>query len=143
MYCSMNRIGTLLAGEKKMVDVKEIAAKFTTDVVASTAYGLNVNSLNNPDAEFRKYGKMVFDYSFMRGFEILAMFFLPNLVRFTGMTMFGKETTSFLRKAFWDTINQRMESGQKRNDLIDILIELKRTHGDQDVGGFSKQNSDN
>lgn len=123
-----------------MLDVKELAAKFTTDVIGSTAYGLNVNSLNNPDAEFRKYGKKMFQYDFFRGFEILAVFFMPNIVRLAGIKMFGKQSTDFLRKAFWETMLQRMESGQKRNDLIDTLIELKKTHSNQDVEGFSKRN---
>ncbi|EFN78001.1 cytochrome P450 6k1-like [Harpegnathos saltator] len=131
-----------LEGSSKMLDVKELSAKFTTDVIASTAYGLNVNSLNNPDAEFRKYGKKMFHYDFFRGLEILAVFFLPNLVRLTGVKMFGKESTDFLRKAFWETMLQRMESGEKRNDLIDILIELKKTHNNQDIGGFKFDGDD-
>jgi len=52
--------------------------------------------------------------------------------------MFNKDVTVFLRKIFWETINQRSESGIKRNDLIDILIELKKTHRDQDIEGISK-----
>lgn len=54
--------------------------------------------------------------------------------------MFGKQPTVFLRQVFWETITHRMESGIKRNDLIDILLELKKDYGDQDYNGFSKQN---
>lgn len=124
----------------KEVDIKDISAKFTTDIIGCIAYGLNVNSLNNPDAEFRKYGKMVFDLSFIRGFELLAAFFLPNIARLAHLKTFGKDTSIFLRKAFWETMTQRMASGIKRNDLIDTLIELKKTYGHQNMGGFSKLN---
>uniref|UniRef100_A0A348G633 Cytochrome P450 n=1 Tax=Odontomachus monticola TaxID=613454 RepID=A0A348G633_ODOMO len=126
----------------KMVEVKELISKFTTDVIGSTAYGLNVNSLNNPDAEFRKHGKQIFHYNLVRSFEFLAMFFLPNIVRLAGVKTFGKESSKFLRKAFWETMLQRMESGQKRNDLIDILIELKRTHSNQNIEGFKFDGDD-
>lgn len=126
-------------GKGKEIEIKELVAKFATDIIGTTAYGLNVNSLNNPDAEFRKYGRMIFSFNIFRGFEVLAMFFLPSIVRFVGLKMFGKEASTFLRKAFWNTLTQRMESGVKRNDLIDILIELKKTHKDQDIGNFSKQ----
>jgi len=125
------------------LDVKEIAAKFTTDVIGCTAYGLNVNSLNNPNAEFRKYGRMIFDYENVRGYELFAIFFLPSIARMTGIKTFGKDASNFLRRVFWETINQRMASGEKKHDLIDILIELKKNHNDQDIDGFSKQNNNN
>ncbi|KAL6437259.1 hypothetical protein ACFW04_005052 [Cataglyphis niger] len=126
----------------KEVDMKDISAKFTTDIIGCIAYGLNVNSLNNPDAEFRKYGKMVFDFSYIRGFEMLAAFFLPNIARLAHLKTFGKDTSIFLRKAFWETMTHRMESGLKRNDLIDTLIELKKTYGHQDMGGFKFNGDD-
>ncbi|KAL6424954.1 hypothetical protein ACFW04_009350 [Cataglyphis niger] len=57
---------------------------------------------------------------------------MPTLARLAGLTIFGKQTDEFLRKVFWETIVQREKSGEKRNDLIDILIELKRNHGEDD-----------
>lgn len=134
----LNQLITLLAGEEEMIEVRELTAKFTTDVIGSTAYGLDVNSFKDPNAEFRKYGKMIFQYDTIRGLEMLAIFFLPIIVRLTHIKMFGKQPTVFLRKVFWETITHRMESGIKRNDLIDILLELKKDYGDQDYNGFSK-----
>lgn len=124
------------------IEVRELTAKFTTDVIGSTAYGLDVNSFKNPDAEFRKYGKMIFHYNIIRGLEMLAFFFLPNIVRLTHRKLFGKKPTIFLRKVFWETLNYRMESGIKRNDLIDILLELKKNHVDQDFHGFKFDGDD-
>ncbi|EZA62496.1 Cytochrome P450 6k1 [Ooceraea biroi] len=131
-----------LEGKGKEIEVKDLAAKFTTDIIGCTAYGLNVNSLNNPDAEFRKYGKMIFDYDNVRGYELFAVFFLPDLARMIGIKTFGKDSSAFLRKVFWETINHRMESGEKRNDLIDILIDLKKTYGSQDIDGFKFDGDD-
>lgn len=127
---------------RKEMDVKDLTAKFATDMIGCIAYGLNVNSLNNPNAEFRKYGKMIFEYGYVRGFEMLATFFLPHIVRITGIKTFGKESSYFLRKVFWETINQRIESGMKRNDLIDILIELKKSHSHQNIEGFEFDGDD-
>lgn len=38
------------------VDIKELLARFTTDIIGSCVFGLDCNSLENPDAEFRKFG---------------------------------------------------------------------------------------
>jgi len=119
-----------LEGNGKTIEVRDLTARFTTDIIGSTAYGLDVNSFKDPDAEFRKYGRMIFQYDAIRGFEMLAIFFLPHIVRLAKIKMFGKEPTDFLRKVFWETLRQRMESGVKRNDLIDILIELKNNNNE-------------
>jgi len=124
------------------MEIKDLTAKYGTDIIGTTAYGLNVNSLNNPDDEFRKHGKKIFDFNIIRGFEMLSIFFLPNIVRMASMKFFGKEATVFLRKVLWDTITLRMESGEKRNDLIDILVEQNKTYGDQDLGGFKFDGDD-
>jgi len=120
------------------LEIKELSAKFSTDIIGSTAYGLNVNSFNNPDAEFRKYGRKIFEITIIRGFEFFAIFFVPSIIPAAGIKVFNKESTKFLRNVFSETLTQRAKSGIKRNDLIDLLIELKKTHGDQDIEGFSK-----
>jgi len=86
----------LLTGEGETIEVRELTAKFT-DVIGSTAYGLDVNSFKDPNAEFRKYGKMIFHYDIIRGLELIAIFFLPIIVRLTRIKVFGKGPTIFLR----------------------------------------------
>ncbi|KMQ87734.1 cytochrome p450 6k1 [Lasius niger] len=129
-----------LGSRGKIMEVKELSGKFSTDVIGSTAFGLSTNSFKNPDAEFCKYGKMIFGPA--RSFEILAVTFMPLLSRLAGFTLFGKQTDAFMRKVFWETIAQRIKSGERRNDLIDILIELKKNHGDKDIEGFKFNGDD-
>lgn len=131
-----------LEGKGKTVDVKDLCAKFTTDLIGTTAYGLKVNCLNNPNAEFRECGKKIFDFTMKRGFEILTMFFMPSLIKIVRPNFFGKESSDFLRKAFWETVHFRMSSGIRREDLIDLLIELKKNHENEDLGGFKFDGDD-
>ncbi|XP_033212129.1 cytochrome P450 6k1-like isoform X2 [Belonocnema kinseyi] len=127
-----------LEGVGRSLEMKEICAKFTTDLIGSTAYGLKVNSLNNPDAEFRKCGRKIFTYNIRRAVELTSIFFKPEIVKPLGFKFFEKESTEFLRNVFWNTINQRMESGIKRNDLIDLLIELKKNQeNNPEQNGFN------
>ncbi|GLV39532.1 Cytochrome P450 6a9 [Carabus blaptoides fortunei] len=39
------------------LDIKDIFARLTTDTIGSCAFGLDCNSLKDPDTEFRRYGK--------------------------------------------------------------------------------------
>lgn len=126
-----------LEGNGKDMEMKDLCANFTTDMIGTTAYGLRVNSINNPDTVFRKYGREIFTFDLSRAIEFLSIFFLPSSVPYLRCKFFGRRGTQFLRSAFWDTINHRIETKAKRNDLIDLLIELREKHKDDgDLGGF-------
>ena len=45
------------ARKGEVVEMKEISARFTTDIISLCAFGIQTNSLKNPDAIFRKNGK--------------------------------------------------------------------------------------
>lgn len=42
------------------IDIKDLVARFATDVIGSCAFGLDINSLKNPNSDFRKYGDKIF-----------------------------------------------------------------------------------
>ncbi len=48
-----------MASENKSIEIRELAARYTTDIIASVAFGLEVNTIDNPNAEFRRYGRSV------------------------------------------------------------------------------------
>ncbi|KAF3428420.1 hypothetical protein E2986_06382 [Frieseomelitta varia] len=131
-----------LGSNGKVVEVKDICANFTTDMIGNTAFGVRVNSLQEPKSAFREFGRMIFDYDFVRSLDFTIIFFFPNLVKYIKPKFFGKKPTQFLRTVFWDVINQRIESGQKRGDLIDVLIEMKEKYKDDQTMTDFKFNGD-
>ncbi|XP_071875503.1 uncharacterized protein [Bombus fervidus] len=122
-----------LEGDGKVVEFKEISANFITDMIGSIMYGLKIGALENPKAPFRKYGRKIFHSSVHRNMELLIISFLPQLVKYLKPMLFGKEATNFFRPLFWNVIEQRVDSGQKRNDLIDILIEIRKTYKNDEI----------
>lgn len=132
-----------LDGDGKSLEMKDLSANFTTDLISTTAYGFKTNSMKNPNNEFRNFGRAIFTFDFWRSFEFLAIFFVPKLVKPLGFTFFGQKASQYLRSIFWTAINERMKSGVKRNDLIDLLIELREKHkDDEDLGGFRFEGDD-
>lgn len=106
-------------------DIKDILARYTTDVIASCAFGVEANSLKNPESEFRKNGKRIFDFNWYRAMEFSSIFFMPELVPYLKFKAFSKQSTTFLRNTINYIMGEREKSGFVRNDLIDTLISLK------------------
>lgn len=96
------------------------------DVIATTALGIDANTLSNPDSEFYKNGRVIFDFDFFRAIEFNVIFFLPKLAPLIRAKLFGKKADKFLKSIFNFVMKERAKSGVYRSDLIDILVELKK-----------------
>lgn len=118
------------------VEMKDIAAKYTTDVITSCAFGINANSFTVPNSEFRKYGKIVFASTTTKIFQALSYFFAPTLAKIFKFHFIDPVAADFFRKVFTETMKQRELSGHVRNDLVDILIELKKEEKQDDEFKF-------
>jgi cytochrome P450 family 6 len=134
--CARQLVDYLLdhSREKEPLEVKETTAKYATDVISSCAFGIESNSLKDPNAEFREFGRKVFNFTRYRTLEVLGLFFVPSLISFINGSFFTKQTTKFLRKVFWDTICYREKNRITREDFLDLLIQLKnKGHIDSEV----------
>ncbi|XP_024888695.1 cytochrome P450 6k1-like, partial [Temnothorax curvispinosus] len=115
-----------LNGNGQIIDVMDVSTKFTMDVIWSIAFGRDdVNTFQNPDSDYSRHAKTMLENNYRRTWKMLAIFFLPNLTRFLKLKVFGKKTTDFMRKIFWETMLDRYKRHYKRYDLIDILVDIK------------------
>lgn len=108
-------------------DMREFLAEFTTDVIGNIAFGLECNSLEDPDSEFRKYGKKVFEMNTAR---ILKFFFtsaFPKSSRKLGIKSTNEEPAKFFTDAFIKTVEYREKNNIQRNDFLQLLIQQKNS----------------
>jgi cytochrome P450 family 6 len=89
------------------VDVRETMARFTTDVIVSCAFGINSNSLKDPDAEFRRYMRKVFDFTILKGLALLTSFFAPHLKIILNLKFVDDDTADYMRGIVWYTVEHR------------------------------------
>ncbi|XP_064551997.1 uncharacterized protein LOC135437852 [Drosophila montana] len=128
MFPTMVQVGEQLAlsAEQQLgeFEAKDLCARFTTDVIGSCAFGLECNSLANPGSEFREMGRSITERPLHQGMVQAFMFAQPQLARKLRLRLFRPEVSQF----FMDTVRQTMEYRKrehvKRNDLIQLLIEL-------------------
>ncbi|XP_017066145.1 probable cytochrome P450 6a14 [Drosophila eugracilis] len=107
------------------VEIKDLCARFTTDVIGSCAFGLECYSLQDPNAEFREKGRMVFEKP--RHSMLVQAFIFTNakLAKKLRMKVLRDDLTEFFLSAVKNTVDYRLKNGIKRNDFMDQLIELR------------------
>ncbi|XP_037728455.1 probable cytochrome P450 6w1 [Drosophila subpulchrella] len=132
MYPLMVKIGKNLEdsverlGSGSNVQVKDLCARFTTDLIATIAFGLEANALQNAKSEFFYHNKAIFTMTLGRAIDFAIIFMLPALAPLARVKLFSRETTKFIRTSINYVLAEREKSGEKRNDLVDILLALKR-----------------
>ncbi|XP_073811653.1 cytochrome P450 6g1-like [Musca autumnalis] len=113
-------------GEVFDLEVKDLCARYTTDVIATTILGFSSNSLENPAEQMNIETRKLGTFDMQRALNVMLIFFAPKLVRFFGAKFFDKDCIAFLKGSMRHVIKDREESGSTRNDLIDIVIKLKQ-----------------
>lgn len=108
-----------------VVECKEICAMYSTDVIAKCAFAINAHSFEGQGA-FRKHGGDIFDSTLRNGVSQTSLFFLPGLVKLFKLTFMPKHVNDFLTNAFEATLKAREASGLKGNDLIDVIMDIKK-----------------
>lgn len=127
-----------VVADGKTVESKEICSKYTTDSLTSAAFGINAHCFDREDSDFRRVGRELFQFNLYRAFKSICYFFIPSLVPLLKLTFFDNSTIKYLRGAFWETIHEREKSNFKRNDLIDLLIQLRHDEKSQLTHTFGK-----
>ncbi|KXJ81549.1 probable cytochrome P450 6a14 [Aedes albopictus] len=107
------------------IEMKEILARFTTDVIGTCAFGLECNSLHDPDAQFRRMGRKIFSFGSGRLLKAIVAQQFRSLARSLHISLIDKEVSDFFMGAVKDTIKYREENKIERNDFMSLLMKLK------------------
>ena len=111
------------ANKREAIEIKDILARYSTDIIASCAFGIQCNCLKNPDAEFRKWGRKIFKLSVATKIFRTVTLLLPSFRRFIEFP--PKDVSKYFMNIVRDTVEFRENSDVKRNDFIQLLIQMK------------------
>lgn len=124
-----NAISTLkndIEGDK-IFEMKEFFSNFTSDILATTAFGLETNSFANPENEFRKIAlKESNPNGLLMILKLLGANLCPRIMKFFDIGFLEKSTSDFFRSTIIKTMEVRKKNQIFRPDMINLLIEAQR-----------------
>lgn len=109
------------------VELKELLAQFTTDIIGNTAFGIECNTIKEPNNEFRKQGKRVFENNPLQVLRVIFILSFQKLARKLRMRFLPEGTNEFFMQLLKDTIQYRDANNVQRNDFLSLLMQIKNT----------------
>ncbi|KAF7281450.1 hypothetical protein GWI33_004775 [Rhynchophorus ferrugineus] len=114
---------------KEPVDIKEAAARFTTDIIASCAFGIESDALHNDKNDFREFGKKVFKPNPLVLF--LASTVPAYILGPLGFRFIAQDVEEFFIETVMNTIQYREKNKIVRKDFMHLLLQLRNTEGNK------------
>ncbi|KAK7870555.1 hypothetical protein R5R35_009070 [Gryllus longicercus] len=108
------------------LEMKELFGRFTMDVIASCAFGVQCNSLKQPDAEFASTAARFNDISLAKRILLFLVLFLvpPFFFKYITLSFFNNEVMDFLASVVQDTRKTREKLiNERRNDFLQLMID--------------------
>ncbi|KNC24551.1 Cytochrome P450 6a2 [Lucilia cuprina] len=107
------------------VEMHDMNARFTTDVIGTCVFGVQCNSLRDSNVEFRQVGRRIFGRNdFSIRYRLFTLFY-GKILKIVGLKRFPIDMEKFFVRIVRDTVLERERLNIKRNDFIDLLIDLK------------------
>jgi len=112
--------------EKGEFELKEVTGKFSLDALATCAFGLDFNSFSSESSNaFVENAAEVFKQDIWTSLVFLK--FIPGLAKlfeFFNFNVQKPKQVKFFKEIVTKTLKQRAETGQRRNDMIDMMLDV-------------------
>ncbi|XP_045766320.1 cytochrome P450 6B7-like [Maniola jurtina] len=105
-------------------DVRELMARYTTDFIGACGFGINMDSLNNENSEFRRLGKRIFHRTPRDAAAAALKFIFPELCK--NIHFLAPDLEESVCALVKQILQARNYSPCGNNDFIDLMLELKK-----------------
>lgn len=106
------------------MNARDMAARFTADVIGSCAFGLDCKALKTKDTTFINFSKEAFGSSAFSLVYILFISSFQDTARKLRCKLFNTKMTNFFKKVLLEAIEYRKEHEVRNNDFLDMMIQL-------------------
>ncbi|XP_021406099.1 cytochrome P450 3A9 [Lonchura striata] len=116
--------------EGSSISVKDIFGSYSMDVVTSTSFGVNIDSMNNPKDPFVREMKKLVKFDFFNPVFILSFafpFLIPVMAKMN-VNVFPSDAVDFFMRSLAKIKQDREKEAHKgRVDFLQLMIESQRS----------------
>ncbi|XP_018571703.2 cytochrome P450 6a8-like isoform X2 [Anoplophora glabripennis] len=112
-------------------EIKSEISRFTADIIASCAHGIETNIMKKENEELLKQGRSFFDNQFHISKVLLVITIPRHILVKLNFRIMTREFEKYFSNLFQNIMKYRKEKEIKRGDLTDIFIRLNEKHDDE------------
>ncbi|GAB0087590.1 Cytochrome P450 [Sergentomyia squamirostris] len=116
-----------IAAKNEEIEIKDVLSRFTTDVIGNCAFGVECNSIKDPNTEFRRIGKRIFEFSPIEFLKIFFFAMFPSLGQLLKVKLTKPEVDEFFMRLLRETTDYREKNNIQRNDFLSLLMQIMKT----------------
>uniref|UniRef100_A0A8C3QLC3 Cytochrome P450 3A n=1 Tax=Cyanoderma ruficeps TaxID=181631 RepID=A0A8C3QLC3_9PASS len=124
--------------EDSSISVKDIFGSYSMDVVTSTSFGVNIDSMNNPKDPFVREMKKLVKFDFFSPVFILSFvfpFLIPIMAKMN-VNIFPSDAVDFFMRSIAKIKQEREKEAHKgRVDFLQLMIESQRSSSQENNEG--------
>lgn len=110
------------------IDAKDLCEKSSVDVISACAFGVKVDSLNDPNNPVFVNTKQSLDLGpFVEKVKANIFVYFPKLASFLGIKAIPDETTKFFTDLITSTIKMRRKKKSSYKDVIELMSQTLQT----------------
>lgn len=109
------------------LEMKDTYTRYTNDVIATTAFGIKVDSLAEPKNTFYLMGKKMTNFTgIITTLKFFGFFVFPTIYKKLKIALLDRDASMFFKTIINETIKTREDNHIVRPDMINMLLEARK-----------------
>lgn len=110
---------------KNVLATKDLFTRYTNDVIATCAFGIDVDSLKNPKNEFYKLGREATNFEGILSLKMFISRAFPQLMKLLRLKIVTDHVARFFKNIVKTTIDTRDKMGIVRPDMLQLMMDAR------------------
>lgn len=138
---SLENYMSTFSNTDKSVEMREVFARFATNVIVSVAFGIDIDCIESPECEFRKHGQQFFAPNLKNVLRTNLSVMTPTLAKLLRIRWADKDSGEFMIDAVKQNMDYREKNNVTRKDFFQLLMQLRNTGKVQDGDDWSAESN--
>lgn len=108
------------------VELKDLFSRYTTNVIATTAFGLDVDAVSDRDNAFYLAGKQITNFDGIQGLKLLLLDVVPTIMKFFRIHFLNVKLCDYFRKVVLSAMAYREKNNIFRPDMIHLMMQARK-----------------
>lgn len=108
------------------VELKDLFTRYMTSVIATTAFGLEVDALTDRDSKFYLAGKTITDFDGIQGLKFLLLDNIPKVMKFLQIRFLDERVSDFFKNVVLTAMEYRKKNNVFRPDMIQLMMQARK-----------------